>query len=116
MITPYAKKADDLGDKTLSKVDEKFPIVKKPTDELINDARSMASLPLRVGQTGKEHVLSTYGAELDKTGGKGLIGHGKAAVTTALILTSESLSTVSAYLNEKKKQASEVVEEKTASS
>ncbi|KAK1836040.1 hypothetical protein QBC39DRAFT_410437 [Podospora conica] len=116
LITPYAKKADDLGDKTLSRVDEKFPIVKKPTDELINDARSIASIPLRVGQTGKDHVLSTYGAELDKTGGNGLLGRGKAAVTTALILTSESLSSVSSYLNEKKKQSSEVVEEKTASS
>ncbi|KAK0740803.1 putative pathogenesis associated protein Cap20 [Schizothecium vesticola] len=116
LITPYAKKADDLGDKTLSRVDEKFPIVKKPTDELISDARSMASIPLRVGQTGKEHVLSTYGAELNKTGGNGLLGRGKAAVTTALILTSESLATVSSYLNEKKKQSREVVEEKTASS
>lgn len=116
LITPYAKKADDLGDKTLSRVDEKFPIVKKPTDELISDARSMASLPLRVGQTGKEHVLSTYGAELDKTGGNGFLGRGKAAVTTALILASESLSTVSSYMYEKKQQASEVVEEKTTSS
>jgi len=116
LITPYAKKADDLGDKTLTKVDEKFPIVKKPTDELLSDARSMASLPLRVGQTGKDHVLSTYGAELKKTDGTGYLVRGKAAVTTALILTSESLSTVSAYLSEKKKQASEVSDEKTASS
>jgi len=116
LITPYARKADDLGDKTLSKVDEKFPIVKKPTDELINGARSMYALPFRVGQTGKEHVMSTYGAQLDKMGGNGLLGgRGKAAVTTAYILTSESLTTVSSYLNEKKQQASEVVDEKTGS-
>jgi hypothetical protein len=115
LITPYARKADDLGDKTLSRVDEKFPIVKKPTDEVINSARSIYALPFRFGQSGKEHVLSTYGAQLDKNGGNGLLGRGKAAVTTAYILTSESLTTLGSYLNEKKQQANEVVDDKAGS-
>jgi len=110
LIIPYARKADDLGDKTLSRVDEKFPIVKTPTDELINGARSIYALPFRVGQTGKEHVMSTYGAQLNKIGEKGLLGHGKAAVSTAYILTSESLATVGSYLNERNQRASPVVE------
>ena len=110
LIIPYARKADDLGDKTLSKVDEKFPIVNTPTDELINGARSIYALPFRVGQTGKEHIMSTYGAQLNRTGEKGLLGKGKAAVSTAYILTSESLITIGSYLNERNQRASGMAE------
>jgi len=106
LIAPYAKKADDIGDKTLSTFDEKFPIVHKATEDIINDARSLATIPLRVGQDAKEHVLSTYGAELEKVGHNGLLGgRGKAAVTTAIALTTEYLPKVSPYLYENREQA-----------
>jgi hypothetical protein len=111
-VSPYVKKADDLGDKTLSKVDEKFPIVKKPTNEIFNDAKTIALFPLRVGQTGKEHVFSTYEVEFKKVDGNGLASYGKAAITTALILTTETLTTVSSYLNNRGKDAKETISEK----
>jgi hypothetical protein len=108
LIAPYAKKADDIGDKTLSTFDEKFPIVHKATEDIINDARSIAIIPLRVGQDAKEHVFNTYGAELEKVGHNGFLGgRGKAAVTTAIALTTEYLPKVSPYLYENREPARE---------
>ena len=122
LIAPYAKKADDIGDKTLSTFDEKFPIVHKATEDIFNDARSIATIPLRVGQDAKEHVFNTYGAELEKVGHNGFLGgRGKAAVTTAIALTTEYLPKVSPYLYENREQAREAAqsspatEEKTTS-
>jgi hypothetical protein len=111
-VSPYVKKADDLGDKTLSKVDEKFPIVKKPTNEIFNDAKTIALFPLRVTQTGKEHVFNTYEVEFKKVDGKGVASIGKAAITTAFILTTETLTTISSYLNNRGKEAKETFNEK----
>ncbi|KAK0704806.1 hypothetical protein B0H67DRAFT_674198 [Lasiosphaeris hirsuta] len=112
-IAPYVKKADDLGDKTLTKLDEKFPIVKKPTNEVFNDAKTIVCFPLRVGQTGKEHVFNTYESERKKVGGEGLVTYSKAGITTALILTTETLTTASNFLGNKKKEVRQVVDEKT---
>jgi hypothetical protein len=112
-VSPYVKKADDLGDKTLSRVDEKFPLVKKPTNEIINDAKTLVLFPIRVGQTGKEHVLNTYGSEFKKVEGNSLTSYGKAALTTVLIITTETLTTVSNYLGRAKTEAREAVADKT---
>ncbi|KAK5656279.1 hypothetical protein OQA88_5042 [Cercophora sp. LCS_1] len=111
-VSPYVKKADDLGDKTLSTLDEKFPIVKKPTNEIVGDAKKIAMFPLRVGQTGKEHVLSTYEVEFKKVEGNSLVSYGKAALTTVLIITTETLTTVSNYFGNRKNQARQAIEEK----
>lgn len=113
-VAPYVKKADDLGDKTLSKVDEKFPVVKKPTNEIINDAKSIVLFPLRVGQSGKEHVLNTYDSEFKKNGGDGYINYGKAALTTVLIITTETLTTVTSFLGNQKDKARQTMDEKTS--
>ncbi|KAK3344830.1 hypothetical protein B0H65DRAFT_573271 [Neurospora tetraspora] len=104
-VSPYVQKADDLGDKTLSKLDEKFPIVKKPTDELVHDAQSIIQFPIRLGQSGKEHVLSTYNTELEKVGGQGLTAYYKAALTTALTLGTETYATAASFLNTQKENA-----------
>lgn len=112
-LSPYVKKADDLGDKTLAKVDERFPIVKKPTQELYNDAKTIVLFPVRVGQTGKEHVVQTYEVEYKKVGGDGLLTYGKALLTTALILTTEAYSTASSVFNSKKDDIKTAVDERT---
>jgi hypothetical protein len=111
-VSPYVKKADDLGDKTLSKVDEKFPIVKKPTEELYSDARSIIMFPLRIGQSGKEYVMNTYNSECKKVGGDNLMTYGKAAFTTALIITTDTLTTLSSFLGSKKEEAKQTMDEK----
>jgi len=112
-VSPYVKKVDDLGDKTLCKVDEKFPIVKKPTGQLYDDAKSIVLFPIRIGQSGKEHVISTYDAEVKKVGGDNIVTYGKALLTTALILTTEAITTASNFLGAKKDDAKATLDEKT---
>ena len=114
-VHPYVAKADSIGDSTLSKVDEKFPVVKKPTGELYDNAKGLAFFPLRKGLEGKDYVLKTYNSEFKKVGGEGLVTMGKAAVTTTLIVSSEALSWLSNYLGAKKEQAKEVTNEKMQS-
>lgn len=111
-VSPYIKKADDLGDKTLSKVDERFPVVMKPTNELYADTRNLVLLPYRVGIAGKDHVFSTYDSEKKKIGGDNLITYGKALLSTALIVSTEAVVTVSGYLNNKKETVKSSVDEK----
>jgi hypothetical protein len=111
-VSPYIKKADSLGDMTLSKVDERFPVVKKPTGELYEDARNLVMMPYRVSLAGKDHVLSTYSTEKKKVGGENLMTYGKAIITTALIITSETVTSVSSYLTTKKEGVKNSVDEK----
>ncbi len=111
-VSPYVKKADDLGDKTLSKVDEKFPVVKKPTNEIINDGKTLVYLPVRIGQTGKEHVMNTYDSERRKAGGDDIISYTKAALTTVLVITTDTLTTVSNFLSNKKGEVRQAIDEK----
>lgn len=112
-VHPYVAKLDSIGDSTLSKVDEKFPVVKKPTSELYDDATGIALFPLRKGLEVKDYVLKTYNTECKKVGGEGPVTMGKAAVTTTLVVTSDALNWLSNYLGAKKEQTKEVVNEKT---
>lgn len=109
---PYVKKVDDIGDKTLSRVDKTFPVVMKPTDELYDDAKSIVLFPIRLGQTSKDHVLSTYNAECKKVGGDGIVTIGKAAVSTAVIITFETVNSVTDYLSTRKNQVKMSIDEK----
>ncbi|KAH8661720.1 hypothetical protein BGZ61DRAFT_368715, partial [Ilyonectria robusta] len=59
-VSPYVQKADELGDKTLNRIDERFPIVKKPTSELYNETKGLILLPYTKGLEGKDHVLQVY--------------------------------------------------------
>lgn len=113
---PYFKKADDLGDKALAKVDEKFPVVKKPTNELYTDAKELVFLPLNKGIEGKDHVFDVYSSQYKKAGGGdngfGLILSGKAAVATALVITAETVKFIGDFLSKKKEQTEHTVDNK----
>lgn len=111
-VSPYIKKADDLGDKTLSKVDERFPVVKKPTGEIYQDARNLVLLPYRTGVAGKDHVFETYNGQCKKVGGDNLMTYSKALLATTLIVTTEVIQTISGFLGTKKEQTKTVVDEK----
>lgn len=111
-VSPYVKKADSLGDSTLSTLDTKFPSVKKPTGELYDNAKGTAFFPIRKGMEGKDYVLNTYNSEVKKVGGEGLVTYGKAAVTTTLIISSDALTWLSNVLSAKKEQTKEVVNDK----
>lgn len=112
---PYFKRADDLGDKALAKVDEKFPVVKKPTNELYTDAKELVFFPLNKGLEGKDHVIDVYSNEYKKAGGDngfGLILSGKAAVATALVITGETVRFIGDFLSKKKEQTEHTVDNK----
>jgi hypothetical protein len=111
-VHPYVVKADSIGDHTLSKVDEKFPVVHKPTGELVDNAKGYAFFPLRKTLEGKDYVFKTYSSECKKVGGEGVVTMGKAAVTTTLIVTSDALTWLSGFLAAKKEQAKQVASEK----
>ncbi|KAG6020492.1 hypothetical protein E4U41_002828 [Claviceps citrina] len=111
-VSPYVARADSLGDKTLDRLDERFPLVKKPTSDLYNGTRSLILLPLKKGMQGRDHVLDVYASEVKKAEQKGLVGQGKAAVSTAVVVSTETLGWLSSFLAAKKAEAASAVKEK----
>jgi len=113
IVKPYVKAADDLGDKILSKLDERFPAVKTPTGDLVNGVFAIVSLPIRVGSAGRDHLLTTYNAEYKKCGNNNSVTTlSKATVTTALIITTESLTAISNFVGSKKEDVKQSVNER----
>ncbi|KAI3552715.1 uncharacterized protein CCOS01_13888 [Colletotrichum costaricense] len=112
-LRPYAEKADNLGDQALTKVDERFPVVKKPTEELYAGAKGIIALPIRTGVEAKDHVLKTFSQQKKKVGSENVVAYGKALIGTALITTSELIIWVGDVIHYKKEEAKEVVNEKT---
>lgn len=111
-ISPYAARADSLGNSTLSSIDSKFPVVKKPTGELLADGKAVIFFPLRKGFEGKDYVTNIFGSEKKKFGGDGLITYGKAAICTGLVVSSEALNWLNGFLAAKADQAKELKNEK----
>lgn len=87
-VSPYVDKVDQLGDQTLSKVDEKFPAVRKPSGELsaeiVAEAKKAAYLPVQMSRSGADYVLKTYRDEYKRVAGVSPVAHSKAAVLTAV--------------------------------
>lgn len=111
-VTPYVSKADELGDKTLDRLDERFPVVKKPTNELYEETRGLILLPYHKGLEGKDHVLKIYSSEYKKNEQAGLVATGKAVVTTVLVVSNETLTWLSSFLNAKKAEVAQSTNEK----
>ncbi|SPO00501.1 probable CAP20 - virulence factor [Cephalotrichum gorgonifer] len=111
-VSPYLERADQLGDKTLSRVDEQFPAIKKPTDELYADAKNLVLLPYHRGLQGKEHVLGVYSAECKRIGGENLIVYSRALVGTVFAIGGETLDWAGALLNAGKAEAKDALNEK----
>jgi hypothetical protein len=82
-VTPYAQRVDELGDQTLSKMVERYPAVKKPSPELLQDARQAVYAPVR-------HVTEVYNGAYQRTAGANhAVASGRAAVTTAAVVSVE---------------------------
>jgi len=111
-VSPYVTKADSLADSGLSTIDSRFPIVKKPTSEIKSNVTNIAYFPLRKAAEGKDYVFKTYDSECKKIGGESIVAYGKAAVSTSLIVTSDTLNWLSSIIGHKKEQAKEAINEK----
>jgi len=81
-VTPYAQRVDEFGVQTLSKVEEKYPIVKKPSPELFQGAKEAAYAPVK-------HVTEVYNGAYQKTSGGHTIASGKAVAKTAVVVSVE---------------------------
>jgi hypothetical protein len=114
-VSPYIERADKLGDQTLSKVEEKFPAVKKPSNELsaelVAEAKKAAYLPVRVSRSGVEYVFKTYHDEYNRVSGVSPVAHSKAAVLTAvktamtmLELSRQALMSAREFLEQQSKE------------
>lgn len=115
---PYVTRADELAESGLGKIEQRFPIVKEPTENIKNTVVDTIGYPRKlVGEVyvrgsdlakdTKEYVFSIYGDELarqDNTKG-GYIPRAKASVTTGLVVSSELMGAIAAYLGNKKDQA-----------
>jgi len=111
-VSPYVKKADSIGDSTLSTLENRFPVVKKPTGELYSDGKSIVFFPLKKGTEGKDYVFSTYNTEVKKVGGEGIVTYGKAVVSTGLIVGTDAYTWLAGFLSGKKAEAKEITSEK----
>ncbi|KAJ4159910.1 uncharacterized protein LMH87_007847 [Akanthomyces muscarius] len=111
-VSPYVQRADSLGEQTLTRIDERFPIVKKPTAELYSDAKALVFLPYNKGLEGRDHVFDVYSAEAKKQSEKGYLGQGKAAVATIFQVSNETLALASSYVAVKKAEVTKEVKEK----
>ncbi len=67
---------------------------------------------MKKGTEGKEYVVGVFGSEKKKVGGEGIVTYGKAAIATSLVVSSDALSWLSAFLSKKKAEAKEVTNEK----
>lgn len=82
-VSPYVERADSFGDQTLSKIEERFPVVKKSSPEVLEEARKVVYAPAT-------HISNIYQAVYQKTPG-GSVAQGKAAVKTAAVVTAQGL-------------------------
>ncbi|KAL2260033.1 hypothetical protein VTK26DRAFT_6102 [Humicola hyalothermophila] len=82
-VVPYVERADEYGDQTLSKVEEKYPIVKKPSPELIGEAKQAIMVPVK-------RVEDIYGAMYNQAPA-GPTGAVRAAIKTAAVVTGKGL-------------------------
>ncbi|KAI8960007.1 hypothetical protein F5Y11DRAFT_331303 [Daldinia sp. FL1419] len=106
-VSPYVRKADQIGEDALNKIDERLPVLKKSTGELWTDGKNLFFFPVRKGLETKEHVFDVYSSEYKKVGGDGLVTSGKALVSTGLVVTSEALTWIGDLLRAGKVQAKE---------
>jgi hypothetical protein len=111
-VSPYVQKVDSLGDKILDRIDERFPVVRNFTEEVYQDTRALTLLPYHKGLEGKDHVFQVYNSELKKNEQAGLVAYGKAAVTTVLVVSNETLSWISSFFHQKKAETTNAVNEK----
>ena len=111
-VSPYVAKADSIGDQGLTKLDERFPVVKKPTSDIYNETKTYILIPYNKGIEGRDHVLGIYNGSFATDEKPTLFAQGRAAVTTALVVSNETLSWLSTFLKAKKAEASEAINEK----
>ncbi|EEQ27810.1 hypothetical protein McanMca71_000305 [Microsporum canis] len=102
-VAPYVEKADHLGNEGLNQVDNTYPKLVKATEEV----RETVHNYFRIAEDGTKYVRSTYDSECKLAQGSPMVSHGKAAVSTGLMVTSHSLLWLRNLLVPHKQEAQE---------
>jgi hypothetical protein len=89
LLAGYIEKVDSFGEQTLSKAEERFPVMKKSTPEIIEEAKQAANIVV----VPVKHVTEVYESAYKETGGQPLktVARGRAALKTAAVITEESV-------------------------
>lgn len=112
-VSPYVQKADNFGAGALTKIDEKFPIVKESTESIQAKGKQVVLYPVVKTRETTDHLFSVYNSEVKKVGGQGVVTTGKALISTGLVLTTEALNWIGDILRSGKEKAKEAKEEAT---
>jgi len=103
IASPYVTKADDYADVGLGKVEEKFPILKEPTENVKSRVTEQFGGAGRLVGGGKEYVVGVYKTELEKENGtKGYLPIAKAGLTATFVITADSIQWLVDQLTSKK--------------
>lgn len=100
-------KVDDLGDETLNRVDSFFPIVTKPTEQVVQTGKELAYFPVAKTIETRDHLYAVYSSEFKKCGGEGYLTYGKAFISSYLVLTTETLNWIAETLRAGTEKAKE---------
>jgi hypothetical protein len=122
--SPYVHKADELADSGLGRVEERFPIIKEPTDKIKATITKTVTYPQKrasdIYASGsayaaeqRDYVFKVYSDEYKKIGEKGYIPMVKATIITSVILSTQLYGWLAAFVCAKKKEGQETVEQKT---
>ncbi|BDD60698.1 hypothetical protein MPDQ_006590 [Monascus purpureus] len=114
-IAPYVAKADTLGDQGLSKIDTRFPFVKENTEKVKGVVYDNAYLPVKIVSDVRQHIWDVYSEAYKNSGGGGVVASSKALITAGFVLSQESLAWLGSFLQTRKEQARNAVNEKTSS-
>lgn len=112
------QKADSLGDKGLSEVDSRFPIVKEETSSLKEKVKGLPFVPYDTIISTKDYVLKTFEEQGKKNEGKGVVPFAKSVIGTELKIAADTLGFLAGFLiakkDEGKKFASAKIDELNA--
>jgi len=111
-VAPYVIKADSLGDKGLSEVDTRFPIVKEETSSLKEKVKGLPFVPYNTIISTKNYVFKTFEDESKKNQGKGVVPLTKSVIGTELRIAADTLSFISAFLIQKKDEGKKYADAK----
>jgi hypothetical protein len=104
-VAPYVQKADSLGDKGLSEVDTRFPIVKEETSSLKEKVKGLPFVPYDTLISTKDYVLKTFNEQGKKNEGKGVVPFAKTVIGTEVKIASDTVGYLSGFLIAKKDEA-----------
>merc|ERR1711881_834965 len=104
-VAPYVQKADSLGDKGLSEVDSRFPIVKEETSSLKEKVKGLPFVPYDAFVSAHSYLLKTY-EEQDKRnqGQKGVVPFAKTVIGTELKIAADTLGYLTGFIVAKKEE------------